>query len=78
MFRSGINGISLEARDAGEYDIVVVGAGVAGMSAAVAAARLGLRVALIGDRPVAGGNNSSEVRVHMGGRLGVGPYPQLG
>lgn len=77
-FRSGINGTSLEARDAGEYDMVVVGAGVAGMSAAVSAARLGLRVALVGDRPVAGGNNSSEVRVHMGGRLGVGPYPKLG
>lgn len=77
-FRSGINGTSLKPRDAGEYDMVVVGAGVAGMSAAVAAARLGLRVALIGDRPVAGGNNSSEVRVHMGGRLGVGPYPKLG
>ena len=57
-FRSGINGTSLEPRDAGEYDMVVVGAGVAGMSAAVAAARLGLRVALIGERPVAGGNNS--------------------
>lgn len=77
-FRSGINGTSLEARDAGEYDMVVVGAGIAGMSAAVSAARLGLRVALVGDRPVAGGNNSSEVRVHMGGRLGVGPYPKLG
>ena len=77
-FRSGIDGTRLEVRDAGEYDMVVVGAGIAGMSAAVSAARLGLRVALVGDRPVAGGNNSSEVRVHMGGRLGVGPYPQLG
>ena len=77
-FRSGISGQPLAPRDAGTYDLVVVGAGVAGMSAAVSAARLGLRVALVGDRPVLGGNNSSEVRVHMGGRLGVGPYPRLG
>ena len=44
------------------YDMVVAGAGLAGMSAAVAAARLGCKVALVGDRPIVGGNNSSEVR----------------
>lgn len=60
------------------YDIVVVGGGIAGMSAASAASRLGCRVALIQDRPVLGGNNSSEVRVHLGGALDVGPYPALG
>lgn len=64
--------------DAGDYDLVVVGGGVAGMCAAVGAARLGLRVALVHDRPVLGGNNSSEVRVHLGGAIGVGPYPRLG
>lgn len=63
---------------AGEYDLVVVGAGIAGMSAAVSAARLGCKVALINDRPVVGGNNSSEVRVHMGGRIEAGPYKELG
>jgi hypothetical protein len=62
----------------GEYDFVVVGGGVAGISAAVAAARLGCRVALINDRPVLGGNNSSEIRVHLGGRIETGPYPELG
>jgi hypothetical protein len=41
----------------------------------VAAARLGLRVALIQDRPVLGGNGSTEVRVNPIGRLDVGPYP---
>lgn len=65
-------------RDAGDFDLVVVGGGVAGMCAAVGAARLGLRVALVHDRPVLGGNNSSEVRVHLGGAIGVGPYPNLG
>lgn len=63
---------------AGQYDLVVVGAGIAGMSAAVSAARLGCKVALINDRPVVGGNNSSEIRVHLGGRIEAGPYKELG
>lgn len=64
--------------DMGKYDFVVAGGGVAGMCAAVAAARQGLKVALIHDRPVLGGNNSSEVRVHLGGSIECGPYPELG
>ncbi|MDE6489811.1 MAG: FAD-dependent oxidoreductase, partial [Muribaculaceae bacterium] len=55
------------------YDFVVAGGGIAGMCAAVAAARGGSRVALINDRPVLGGNNSSEVRVHLGGHIEIGP-----
>ena len=69
---------SQRMRSAGVFDLVVVGGGVAGMSAAVAAARLGLKVALVQDRPVSGGNNSSEVRVHLGGRINTGKYPRLG
>lgn len=65
--------------DKGHYDFVVVGGGVAGMCAAIAAARLGVkRVALIQDRFVLGGNNSSEIRVGLGGRINVGLYPSLG
>lgn len=64
--------------DKGRYDLVVAGGGVAGMCAAVAAARQGLKVALIHDRPVPGGNNSAEVRVHLGGSIECGPYPNLG
>ncbi|WP_156253272.1 FAD-dependent oxidoreductase [Pseudactinotalea terrae] len=43
--------------------VVVCGGGLAGVSAAVAAARMGLETVLIQDRPVLGGNSSSEVRV---------------
>ncbi len=60
------------------FDLVVVGGGIAGMSAAVSAARLGCKVALVNDRPVIGGNNSSEIRVHLGGRIEEGPYKELG
>lgn len=64
--------------EAGRFDLVVVGGGVAGIGAAVSAARLGLKVALLQDRPILGGNNSSEVRVHLGGMIEVGRYPRLG
>ena len=54
-------------------DFVVVGGGVAGTCAAITAARSGIKVILIQDRPVLGGNGSSEVRLwvlgatsHMG------------
>ncbi|MEG1634003.1 MAG: FAD-dependent oxidoreductase [Rikenellaceae bacterium] len=63
---------------AGKFDLVVVGGGVAGMCAAATASRLGLKVALINDRPILGGNNSSEIRVHLGGKLNLAPYPNLG
>jgi hypothetical protein len=53
--------------NAGDFDLVVVGGGLAGCGAAVAAARNGLTVALINDRPVLGGNASREIRVHTEG-----------
>ena len=62
----------------GNFDFVVVGGGISGMCAALAAARLGSKVALIQDRYVLGGNNSSEVRVGLGGQINVAPYPSLG
>lgn len=60
------------------YDFVVVGGGISGICAAVAAARLGLKTAILNDRPVLGGNNSAEVRVHLGGMIELDPYPNLG
>lgn len=57
-------------------DITVVGGGLAGVCAAVAAARLGKTVALVQNRPVLGGNSSSEVRVWVVGatKHGVNRY----
>ncbi|PWJ57959.1 FAD dependent oxidoreductase [Dyadobacter jejuensis] len=49
------------------YDVVVVGAGMAGICAAVASARNGAKTVLINDRPVLGGNASSEIRVTVNG-----------
>lgn len=60
------------------YDLVVVGGGVAGMCAAVTAARMGCKVALVNDRPVLGGNNSAEVCVHLGGYAEMEPNKGLG
>ena len=53
-------------------DITVTGGGLAGVCAAIAAARLGRSVALVTNRPVLGGNASSEVRVWVCGATGHG------
>jgi hypothetical protein len=54
-------------------DLVIVGGGLSGTCCAITAAREGLKVMLVQDRPVLGGNASSEVRLwvlgatsHMG------------
>ena len=51
-------------------DLCVVGGGLAGLSAAVAAARHGIKVVLMQDRPVLGGNASSEIRMWVCGAQG--------
>ncbi len=61
-----------------EYDLVVVGGGYAGMGAAISAARMGCKVALIQDRGVLGGNGSSEIRVWAMGLIRRGKYPRIG
>ena len=55
-------------------DITVIGGGLAGVCAAVAAARLGQTVSLIHNRPVLGGNSSSEVRVWVCGATAHGTH----
>ncbi|MEL5958764.1 FAD-dependent oxidoreductase [Streptomyces sp. CLV115] len=59
-------------RETARHDITVVGGGLAGVCAAIAAARLGRTVALINNRPVLGGNSSSEVRVWVVGATAHG------
>jgi hypothetical protein len=49
------------------YDICIIGGGMAGLCAAIAAARKGVRTALIHNRPMPGGNASSEIRMHICG-----------
>ena len=51
-------------------DFCVVGGGMAGLCAAVAAARKGIKVAIIQDRPMFGGNASSEIRMWVCGAHG--------
>lgn len=67
-----------DSRTKGPYDLVVVGGGYSGMGAAISAARMGCRVALIQDRPVLGGNGSSEVRVWAMGNIRRGKFPRIG
>jgi len=50
-----------------ECDVLVAGGGAAGVPCALAAAREGAKVVLVQDRPVLGGNASSEVRMHIVG-----------
>ena len=50
-----------------DADILVAGGGVAGVCAAIAAARHGAKVVLLQDRSRLGGNSSSEVKMHVVG-----------
>jgi len=63
-----MKGVSLPLQEeTREADVLVVGGGMAGLCAAIAAARHGARTILMHDRPVLGGNASSECRVHICG-----------
>jgi len=57
-----------------KYDIVVIGGGLAGVCAAISAARHGAKTALIEARPVLGGNSSSLIRVNPGGAASFNPW----
>lgn len=60
-------GTSVMAEEMGDFDVIVVGAGVAGINAAISSARTGAKTALIQDRPMIGGNNSLELGVVVSG-----------
>ena len=60
-----------------QYDFVVIGGGLTGLCAAIASARGGAKTALIHDRPVLGGNASSEIRMHICGANSNMKKPEL-
>jgi len=61
---------SRPAQSRHQFDVCVIGGGMSGVCAAIASARRGARTALVHDRPVLGGNASSEVRMWICGAHG--------
>ena len=60
------------------YEVVVVGGGMAGVCAAIASARKGVRTAIVQNRSMFGGNASSEIRMHIVGANAHGSKKNLG
>ena len=54
-----------------DCDLCIVGGGLAGICTAVSAAREGVRVVLMHERPMLGGNASSEIRMWISGAHGI-------
>jgi hypothetical protein len=77
-WRRDLLGLAETPSEKNGYDLVVIGGGYAGMGSAISAARMGCKVALIQNRPVLGGNGSSEVRVWAMGLIRRGEYPRIG
>ena len=69
-WRRKLRGLPATPVEAGEFDVIVVGGGISGCAAALTAARLGQKVALIHDRPVLGGNASKEIGLMPRGTQG--------
>ena len=69
-WRRHLRGLPEEPTPEGPFDVVIVGGGVTGSVGALVAARLGLRVAVVQNRPVLGGNASVEI--------GIGPRGEKG
>ncbi len=68
-WRQAVLNESLSPSTVRQFDCVIVGGGMAGCCAAIAAARSGITVAFVHDRPVLGGNASQEVRVATRGQI---------
>lgn len=77
-WRRAALGFPEKPTEAGSFDLVVIGGGYGGTAAAISAARMGCKVALIQDRAVLGGNGSSEVRVWAMGGIRRGLFPNIG
>lgn len=78
VWRRELLGLPAKPIEADGYDLVVVGGGYSGLGSAISASRMGIKVALIQNRPVLGGNGSSEVRVWAMGNIRRGKYPRVG
>ena len=78
QWRRKLLGLGEQPTELNGYDLVVIGGGYSGMASAISAARSGCKVALIQNRPVLGGNGSSEVRVWSMGLIRRGKYPRIG
>lgn len=77
-FRRKLIGMPDKPEEFGEFDLIISGGGLAGTCAAISAARNGVKVALVQDRPVLGGNGSSEVRVWPEGHTNKSLFPHVG
>jgi hypothetical protein len=71
-WKDRLTGRASQKIDERRFDLVIVGGGITGCAAALAARSQGISVALIQDRPLFGGNASQEVRVHTIGIPGKG------
>ncbi|MBE6596854.1 MAG: FAD-dependent oxidoreductase [Ruminococcaceae bacterium] len=65
--RARAKGLDTDVRYGGDYDVIVVGGGPGGVPAAIASARKGMKTLLIHNRPVLGGNGSSEIGITFEG-----------
>lgn len=73
-WKDEVSGRSKKKVKSEKFDLVIVGGGLAGCAAALAADKEGLKVALIQDRPVFGGNASKEFSIATLGIMGKGSH----
>jgi len=76
--RARIRGLSYAVRDGGHYDVIVAGGGPGGVPAAIAAARKGMKTLLIHNRPMLGGNGSTEIGITFDGAEVAHPQAREG
>src|SRR6266545_5885853 len=67
-----------EQHHTADFDLIVVGGGISGTAAAISAARNGVKVALVHERSMLGGNSSSEVRLYPENNSGFHPWIKEG
>ena len=76
--RAAIKGLDYTVRHAGDYDVIVAGGGPGGVPAAIAAARNGAKTLLIQNRPMLGGNGSTEIGITFDGAEVAHPRARAG